>query len=169
MNNQRGVATLEVILVILIIAVLSTVTLPKAARMVDVAALDYEVRRFCSDFDFAHSLGRQSDINTEIFSNSIKADNSRFILIQIDNSGNSYQLCRKINSNNVALRDAHILSDGIKITPDKNSQILFTYDGRITNPSNGAISESFVFTSRNNEFYVSVDSVGRWRGKRERN
>ncbi len=138
--------------------------------MVDAVRLNYEVKKFCGDFDFAHSLGRQTSLNTEIFSNSITIDsNSRRIAILIDSSGKSYTLIRKSILKDLPVRDAHILNAGIKITPDKNSRIYFLNDGRIVNDNNGAISETFVFTSRSNEFYVSVDSVGRWRGKRERN
>ena len=159
--------TIEIILVVLIIAILATIALPNMARMVDVARLDYEVKKFCSDFDFAHSLGKQAEFDGEIFSNALdKNDVSRKVVIQINERAGTYQISRNTTLSNVPIRDAHILSDGISINAKNNSTICFLPDGTVADANYAAISDSFVFTSRYNSFSVSVDSVGRWRGKR---
>ena len=64
MRNQFGFFTLEIILVVMIISLLATVAVPNMHKMLDAARLDYEIKKFCSEFDFAHSLGKQSLVNT---------------------------------------------------------------------------------------------------------
>lgn len=168
MKNQGGFATIEIILVVMIISLLSTISLPNMARMIDIARLDYEVKKFCSDFDFAHSLGRQTEFSAEIFQNSIQPDyNARNVAIQINENKGTYQIVRSTTSSERPIRDAHILSDGIKIKVKKNSTIYFKPDGSLEGNIDQNISESYTFTSRYNTFLVSIDSVGRWRGKRE--
>ena len=49
---QKGIATLEVILAVLIIALLMKVAVPNATRLIDRAALDYETKRLYSELRF---------------------------------------------------------------------------------------------------------------------
>ena len=66
-KNQNGFATLEIILVIGIIAIFSTVAVPKMARILDKVALDYELKHLYSDLNFARSIGKSSTFDGGIF------------------------------------------------------------------------------------------------------
>ena len=169
MRNQFGFFTLEIILVVMIISLLATVAVPNMHKMLDAARLDYEIKKFCSELDFAHSLGKQSSVNTEIFSNTFFADDdSRRIAISIDEQNRAYQLLRASNSGYNPIREKHFLSDGIKINSSLK-RVNFSPDGRVVNDAGKAISNSFYFTSRYviSPVAVTVDSVGRWRGNRD--
>ena len=169
MRSQFGFFTLEIILVVMIISLLATVAVPNMHKMLDAARLDYEIKKFCSEFDFAHSLGKQSSVKTEIFVNTISLDrNSGNIALGIDEKNRAYQLQIISNPTNNPIREKHFLSDGIKITSDV-SRVLFLEDGRVVNNNHKAISNSFYFTSRYviSPVAVTVDSVGRWRGNRD--
>ena len=126
MRNQFGFFTLEIILVVMIISLLATVAVPNMHKMLDAARLDYEIKKFCSELDFAHSLGKQSSVNTEIFSNTFFADDdSRRIAISIDEQNRAYQLLRASNSGYNPIREKHFLSDGIKINSSLSEKTLY--------------------------------------------
>lgn len=168
MKNQFGFFTLEIILVVMIISLLATVAVPNMHKMLDTARLDYEIKKFCSEFDFAHALGKQASVKAEIFDGTFSADkDSRTIAISIDEKNRAYQLLRGSTSGYNPIREKHFLSDGIKINSTVK-RILFSADGRLVNDTGGAISNSFYFTSSYviKPFEMNVDSVGRWRGKR---
>ncbi len=67
LKNQRGFATLEILLVAAIITILSTVAVPKMARILDKVCLDYELKHLYSDLNFARSIGKSSSVNGGIF------------------------------------------------------------------------------------------------------
>lgn len=66
-KNQKGFATIEIVFAVMIIALLSSVSLPKLARIFEVAQLNYETKRFVSEFYFAKSLSRSVKFEPEIF------------------------------------------------------------------------------------------------------
>ena len=53
--NQKGFATFEAILAVTIISVLAFIAVPKIDRVIDKIALDYEMKRLCSEIEFASS------------------------------------------------------------------------------------------------------------------
>ena len=147
MNNQRGFATLELILVILIIAVLSTVALPKAARMVDVAALDYEMKIFLSTLDLAKSMNKNATYNAGIFKTVNSTGNANALQVNITNTG--YQILR----DGKTVFDQHKMPEGFSI---QGASIIY-----FSQSNNGHIK----MTSRQNfNRYIIFDNVGRWRG-----
>ena len=147
MKNQRGLATLEVILVIMIIAVLVTVALPKASRMLDAVRLDYEMKKFLSTLDFAKSLNKNAYYQPEIFVGNISGDNANALQIILSNT--SYSLKRK----GIIIHEPYNLPEGFSIQGINPIYFSQSNNGHVT------------LTSRQNfNRYIIFDSVGRWRG-----
>ena len=149
-KNQRGLATLEVILVVTIIAILSTIALPKMARMVDVAQLDYEMKIFMSTLDYAKSLNRNIAYTPEIFSSSLEKPGST-LQLSIKKNPAGYTL----KSDTPNLFEPHNLPTGFSITDTLDGNIYFT------KPNNGNVIITSPF---GNKRYIIFDTVGRWRG-----
>lgn len=60
-TNQRGLAMLEVVIVAAIVAIFSTVAVPKMARILDKVQLDYEMKHLYSTLNLARSIGKNSE------------------------------------------------------------------------------------------------------------
>ena len=159
-KNQRGFATLEIILVVAIIAIFSTVTLPKMARSLEKVYLDYEMKHLYSDLNLARDLSRSVNYNPSILSDgNYKRDyiNGR-ILFSTNNFSifNSRQNSGK--SNNVFRR--YKLSDGIT----------FNHAYGTANMKDFGFNESYTI-QLNSRFsgkaYIRLDTVGRIRGTRK--
>ena len=70
---QKGIATLEIILVVLIIAILTTTTLPNINRILDRVSLDYETKRFYTRLRFLQSFDRSTDMKDSHFATNISS------------------------------------------------------------------------------------------------
>lgn len=161
---QKGFATLEVILVILIISVLMTCAVPNAARIIDKVSLDYETKRLYSELRFVQAFNRSAtitDIGMQrlLFDNKINPPQTASIVFEnpIENSG-SWQIVRGLEDNAPVVRKAHVLSYGVKISsPSRN--VSFNYEGKSSIISNHITLKS----RRGKEQYIRFDSVGRFR------
>ena len=164
---QKGFATLEVILVILIISVLMTCAVPNAARIIDKVSLDYETKRLYSDLRFVQALNRSATVTdtgmTNVLNNnkifpppvaSIVFDNP------IENSG-GWQIIRGLEDNAPAVREKHILSYGVKIS-SPSRHINFSFEGESSIISNHLTLKS----RRGKESKIIFDSVGRFHGEK---
>ncbi len=151
MNNQRGFATLEMILVILIIAVLSAVALPNAARMVDAVRLDYEMKIFLSTLDFAKSLNKNAFYQRDIFKDVIPGNKINELKVNI--TGTEYGIYR----GGQAVFESHQLPEGFSMNCNATLDDSISF----TKANNGTLT----MTSRQNfNRYIIFNSVGRWRG-----
>ena len=171
-KNQNGFATLEIILVIGIIAIFSTVAVPKMARILDKVALDYELKHLYSDLNFARSIGKSSTTNDAIFNSQILSDGS--VGIYFHKRTDNYEIQRT----NLSFKDYnHKLSNGIDLDYDSNltfftlsgvsyKTVSIDYPITFNNPSrysNG--SNTITLTSKfGYSAQIKFDSVGRWRG-----
>ena len=161
---QRGLATLEIILAIMIIALLMTAAVPNALRMLDSAALDYETKRFYSELRFLQAIDRSGTINNA------GTDKKAFDVdaaphMQIAPENFSYQILR----GNVPLREVHYMQN-IKGIAFKNvsNKIYFDTTGQATNPSGSALNGRLILTSQlDRQSTIIFDSVGRIRGGRD--
>ena len=138
-------------MVILIIAILSAVALPKAARMVDVAALDYEMKIFLSTLDFAKSRNKTAAYQPEIFKENIPAGTSSELQVNITDT--EYQILKA----SYEVFTPHKLPEGFSINCEEgvSNKISFLQSN----------SGHLKITSRQNfNRYIIFDSVGRWRG-----
>ena len=165
MNNQNGFATLEIILIVGIIAIFSTVAVPKMARILDKVCLDYEMKHLYSDLNFARSIGKSSSFNAGIFTDINNSDgetgfwlyNNSYITVT---SRNHYQIMRTALTSSPYYR--HNLSNGITLSFKSNSgyrQPLKINCYKLGN------KETFILTSKfGDNAYVFLNTVGRARG-----
>ena len=155
---QKGFATLEIILLTLIIAVLATVTIPNAARVIDRVTLDYETKRLYTDLRFLQSLDRMLNMRAAHLSSNLSATQ-----ISLDIYPEYYQF-RRVYPKKIF--DVHTFSNDV--TANENGygiwQIQFDHMGKIS----PAITTHLILKSRQGkEFYMYIDTVGRFSTSRE--
>lgn len=168
---QRGFATIEIILVTLIIAVLVKVAVPKAAQLIDAVALDYENKRFYSESRYVQAMGRSTKLSiTGVGNTNIVSATGTQPTLHIDTTKNYYRVFRNAGTDK-PLREPHYLSNGMTIKlesgTDATIQINFDSDGKaiIRNDSNTLNSATLTLTSRlGKKKYIVFNSVGRIRG-----
>lgn len=161
---QRGLATLEMILAIMIIGVLVKVAVPNAARILDTAALDYETKKLYSELRFIQEMGRSSTIDDKGMggTNLLGNNGGDHVLLTIKRSENSYQVSRGTKP----LREPHNLSYGVTVKLENSNdaiiRIYFKSDGKADiNDKNG---DTLTLTSRRGKKrYIILNSVGRMR------
>jgi len=152
---QKGFATLEMIFILMIIAALTTVAVPNAARILDRVALDYETKKIYTDLRALQSFDRMTEMKDSHFQTAIKTQ------LKFNVERNRYTVMK--NETNRILSE-HYFSNGVTVTRDWE----FKFDdmGKIMNKSGAAISDSMEIKSRYGKTYIRIDSVGRFRGSR---
>lgn len=171
---QKGFATLEVILAILIVSVLMTCAVPNAAKIIDTVALDYESKRLYSDLRFAQALSRSattSDIGmTNLFNKSgiLMPQTASLKFSYPDKGVHSWQIVRGSEDNAPAVRKPHVLSYGVKIIFERKQEhlrmIKFNSTGEVQDISNNAANGHIILESRNGKRLKFIfDNVGRFR------
>lgn len=158
-KNQKGFATIEIFLVVMIIAILSGIAIPKIAQVLDVAQLDYETRRFVSEFYFAKSLSKSSNFEPEFFSGVTLGGNSLYISV----SSRSYYT----EDGTKIIHERHFLPKKFSIKRGINVPVNVKFmDGKIS-PS---ISSEYIFNApRGFSEKIKIDSVGRVHVERTKN
>ena len=157
--NQKGFATFEAILAVTIISVLAFIAVPKIDRVIDKIALDYEMKRLCSEIEFASSLNRSAGFDSEIFDRTI-TNNQNEITLEINTVNNYWRLKRGTQP----LRNSHHLFAGIKISCSSDGVKNIKFDSYgVYQGGSGRIT----LTSRHGEqAEIVFDTVGRWRGNK---
>ena len=161
---QRGFATLEIILVMFIIALLMSVAVPNAARIVDRAALDYETKRLYSDLRFLQAINKSGTFDA-VGTGHTELEVDAAPYMQITPAKFSTQILR----GNVPIREAHYMQNikRIDLTGNVSNKITFSTTGQVANFSGNALSGNITLTSRlGKKSAIVFDSVGRIRGGR---
>lgn len=140
-------------MVMLIISALAGVVFPKMARIVDTATLDYEVKKFRSEFLFARSLSRSAKFNATIFSNRISSSGEAITFHVRDKS---YEINRGTNS----IRGNNLLPKGFSISFQKDLDTLIFTQGKIQGGNKGTYNFTSPFNKKRS---LVLDSVGRLR------
>ena len=151
MDNQRGLATLEIILVVMIIAVLTTIAVPKMARLVDKVQLDYEMKIFLSTLDFAKSLNKSAFYNREIFQNT-DLDKVSDVRVNINENLRRYEI-----KQDSEVLQSHDLPAGFSIKRNSSLKVSISF----FESNSGHITLTSKFGDKR---YIYIDSVGRWSG-----
>ncbi len=153
---QKGFATLEIILAIMIIGVLMKFAVPKAAQILDAAALDYETKRFYSELRFVQAMSIAEVDHPVLF---------------IDRTKNCYQVFKEVHvsASQQPIREPHYFSDGVTIKLDNNTNqtitINFDSEGKAKIPNVIGSSYTLILTSRlGKKKSIVFDSVGRIMG-----
>ena len=170
-KNQRGFSTLEMLLVVSIIGIFSTVAVPKMARIVDKVCLDYEMKHLYSDLNFARSLGKSATFKTAIFKDIYDSQQRIEFWIYGKNynsatAKNRYQIMRPAVTSSPYYR--HNLTNGIELD-FKHSNIIqqFAFDNQSHYKDLDKVnSKTLTLISKfDHRAEIYFDSVGRWRGK----
>lgn len=165
-TNQRGLAMLEVVIVAAIVAIFSTVAVPKMARILDKVQLDYEMKHLYSTLNLTRSIGKNSSLKPVIFSG-IKTQSEQ-VELQIHKNKNDafatnrYEIVRQDTG---AVYHMHYLRGGVKLNFAGGSPMKIHFDdANKYSDANGTIT----LTSQFGEAYVISNSVGRFRGSYEK-
>ena len=160
-KTQKGFATIEIILILLIISILASSAIPKISRSLDIAQLNYEIERFISEFYFAKSASKNSGFNPTIFSSNFTAANDVGKNIKFIVETENYQT----NYNRDLIRDIHKLPPNFKISRPNNLHTIIFSQGK-----RDGVSGTYTFTSaQNKSWYINLDSTGRDRASRNKN
>ena len=149
---HKGLATLEIIFAMLIIAILATCAVPNAARILDRATLDYETKKFYTDMRAVQSFDRVALMREPIIGEQPK--NSQLEIVP-SISDNSYRV-KTVSSS--AYGATHKFSSGISV--DKDFNIVFDDMGKVT----PAKTETMRIRSQFGIVYFIITTVGRFRG-----
>ena len=151
---QKGFATLELVLVMLIIVVLAGAAIPNAVRVLDRVALDYETKRLYTDLRALQAYDRMTNMRDSHFYTA--GDDESFVL---NVSAGKYVVETNATGE---IHSAHYFSNGV--TADKNMAIKFDDMGKVSS----AISDRLHLNSRfGKRTAIIFDSVGRFRGERD--
>ena len=152
---QKGIATLEIILFVMIISLLAGAAIPNAAKILDRAALDYETKKFYTDLRFVQSFDRMARMDDFHAFESTK-DNRVALIVRPE----KYFFSKVSASKDFG---EHYFSRGVTASQKNNSeswQIKFDDMGKV----DPAVSGHLILTSRFGKTYVVINSVGRFRG-----
>lgn len=156
--NQRGLATLEVVMVAAIVAIFSALALPQLAQNLDRVQLDYEAKRFSSTANFARDIAKNSSyIHPSIFAGYNGQDGSITLNVRRtrDKNPNSYFIYR--NSLGRTKYRWHVLPKNFKIEYSGSSAMDFDFE------TPGQASKTITFISPlGRKKNVISDSVGRF-------
>lgn len=176
---QKGIATLEIVLAVIIIGILAKVAVPNAVQIIDAASLDYETKRFYSELRFLQTLNRSTQFSRKGFgdNDNLPAGTNLIVVLKVDNDGKSYQLLRGTTDDASAVREPHTLSNGVTIFFGKKekhvikshfdvTRNMITADesGKATDISGTSLNGTITLTSRlGRNRYIIFDNVGRIR------
>ena len=162
---QKGFATLEIILATMIIALLVSVTIPNAARVVDRVALDYETKNLYSDLRLVQQINRSSTVDSKGLGRTLAPSNEK-LSVQLYLSARGYRIMENTTpfSEIHYMRNIKTLETNLNI-PDY--KITFDTTGKTMNVSRSALSGNLTLTSQfGRESKIVFTSVGRFRGGR---
>ena len=154
---QKGIATLEVVLAVLIITLLMKVAVPNATRLIDRAALDYETKRLYSELRFLQAVNRSAKFNTT--GTGLSDVSGEYVSIKFTTEPPSYQVVRGLGYTGKPVREVHYLSYGVTISSPKDS-VNFDSQGKASITSNHITLTSRLGKTKK----ISFDSVGRMQG-----
>ena len=159
-KNQNGFATIEIILVCAIIAILFSVAVPKIGKIIDKAELDCATKKLYGDLAFVQNVNRLARYNASIFDGVTYPEQGETVLFVSDRS-NYYELRRGLSDGYENIRERRYLRNGIKISSNLgvNQRVEFNSEGI------SSFSGHIKFNSRyDDQVLVYFDSVGRFRG-----
>ena len=140
----------------MIISVLTTTAVPQMNRLLDSAKLDYEMKTFLNNLEFAKSLNRGTNYKQEIFANNpcLADKNSNEISIGIDK--NHYEILNNMQR----VGEVFELPEGFSLKSNESlgNQI------ELSKSNNGTLT---ITSKLGEKRHIIFDSVGRWRGSLE--
>ena len=164
---QKGIATLEIIFIMLITSFLASVTIPQTVKVIDEVALDYETKKFYTDLKFLQAFDRMTNMKDTHFGTN---DEKSVMSLEIPNEKTSYIITNR-NSLKGNYRE-HPLPKDFSFDyegTDDFSYIKFDDMGKPNNSNRNALSGHIrILSPFDKNFFIVFDSVGRVRGSRVR-
>lgn len=165
---QKGFATLEIILSVLIVALLAGAALPNALRVLEKVSLDYETKRLYSELRFAQALSRDSNVETKFMGGNFKMHTSPGATVTIDYSTRPNSWQARLGTDEFSgslLREVHVLRHGeiFSLTNDSLKKISFDSTGQPKNENDKNADGTLTLTSRTGKYKSKIifNSVGR--------
>ena len=157
---QKGFVTFEIILVTFAFALLMSVAVPNAAKILDKASLDYETKRLYSELRFLQAFDRSGTVDTNCMGGSFKwHPETRVAALIMDRAStpNSWKVMSEPGYYGKLIRPEHILRNGetISFTNDNLHQISFDSTGQPKNINAKAYNGTIILTSLNKKKFVS--------------
>lgn len=160
---QKGFATLEIVLATMIIALLVSVTIPNAARVVDRVALDYETKKLYSDLRLVQQINRSATVDSKGLGRMLAPSNEK-LSVQLLARG------YRIMENTTPFSEIHYMRNIKTLETNLNIpdyKITFDTTGKTMNVFRSALSGNLTLTSQfGRESKIVFTSVGRFRGGR---
>lgn len=149
---QKGIATLEIVMVIFIVGVLASCAVPNAVRVLDRVSLDYETKNLYTELRFLQSHERMTFMKDSHFDKPLNSQNKLTVYPK-------KYVVEKNNAEKIYFK--YYFSSGV--TASKVKSINFDDMGKIS----PATSDTLIIKSRlGKELYFVFDTVGRFRGSR---
>lgn len=159
---QKGIATLEIVLVIFIVGVLASCAVPNAVRVLDRVSLDYETKRLYTELRFLQSHERMTYMPDSHFEE-IRGSKIENFQSKLTVYPERYAITK--NGNDKIVYDEHEFFNGV--TTSNILAIKFDDMGKPQSSSDTALNGHIIIKSRlSKELYFVFDSVGRFRGSR---
>ncbi len=162
---QKGFATLEVVLVLLIIAVLASCAVPNAARVLDSVSLDCETKRLYTELRHIQSYDRMAFMKDTHFK-----DDAETLPLNFEIKETHYLLEQRTNPEKIYKQ--YFLPQGFKLSYPAAMDfkwISFNDMGKPQSSTDKTLNGHMVLTSRlGKRLYFVFDTVGRFRGSRTR-
>ena len=163
---QKGIATLEIIFVVLIISLLASATIPHTVQVIDEVALDYETKKIYTDLKFLQAFDRMTNMKDTHFGTN---DEKSVVSMEIPNEKTSYIIT---NRNSNKFYGKHPLPKNFSFDYEGTgdfSYIRFDDMGKPNNSNRNALSGHIrILSPFDKNFFIVFDSVGRVRGSRVR-
>ena len=168
---QKGFATLEFILTVMIFALLAGAALPNAIRVLEKVSIDYEVKSLYSELRFAQALSRGSVVeeNDVFVGNSgygqLEPSPGAVVTIDYSNDPHSWQVRLGTESSAPLLRETHLLRGGETFAVYNEDDYIDFSLNKTTFDSTGkpSLNGTWQLTSRSGRYKSDIifDSVGR--------
>ena len=157
---QKGIATLEIIIGTLIIALLLSAAIPNVTRILDSVSLDYETKSLYSELRFLQAMNRSKSSYKVAVGTGRIFDIDEACTMTINKNKFSYQILR----DNIPVRDVHYMQNIKELTFSSN-KITSNSNGQATDISGKILSNTLTLTSNlGKKSSIVFDSVGRIRG-----
>lgn len=165
---QKGFATLEIILVMLIIGLLTSAAIPNINRAIDRASLDYETKNLYGDLRLMLSANRSGRFPLNGLGRSFTFEDN--LVMHIDKSNKAYEILRGKSSVKIhRMQNIRSLETNLNWTENNSWLVEIKSDslGKMTNYIWKSLSGNITLTSRYGKpTKIVFDSVGRIRGGR---
>ncbi|MCR5833654.1 MAG: hypothetical protein K6G55_03285 [Selenomonadaceae bacterium] len=161
---QKGIATIEIIIVTMIIGILMTAAIPNAKNLFDRVSLDYETKKLYGDLRYLQTVNRAATVQmTGTSRTDIQSQNLKLKIIPL-NKKYRFMSGKVVFGDEHTIRNIKSINLNFDINVDRD-ELIFNHLGQLTN-NQSVLSGNITYTSRfGRKTAIVFDSVGRIRAK----